>query len=468
MVKSEGIRIRRGDYFLLAILLANLVCGVALIGALRADLSRDVVTGESTLVSSKISAYLWGKILRFTSEVEQGRRPVVNPPVKGDVDAVTVVADLPSEWNFQRIRSGTGEGLTVFMGTPRDLPNRGRVLPLGVLLNGGSKRDRSYAIGTISLADVDGYLVDLRRRGIHCRIVDPEGRTLFGETDGFPVLRDPGSRFEGEAPVMGGAHPREWSLQTFIPDAGSRLPFLPQAALAAFFLLNTAILAFLRQRFILPTEAALAAVAETVEKQGEILPPQASPGYIAGAVNSLLSRCRLEAEEEKRTIRESVERRLQEISDSQKNLLSHHRLTKKMLQSRQADEVFDTLLGGIAEGHGFPGTLIGKVSSDGHLVFRGETDPISGNPLRIPLWHPGSLLARTFWSGNLLHASPRELPHLPEEESILGSSPVLCLPVMRTLKVRCVEAKSCVDRTCPSYYSESMKCWVKRIPQEFF
>ena len=52
----------------------------------------------------------------------------------------------------------------------------------------------------------------------------------------------------------------------------------------------------LRQRFTLPTEAALAAVAETVEKQGEILPPQAPPGYIAGAVNSLLTRCRPEWE----------------------------------------------------------------------------------------------------------------------------------------------------------------------------
>jgi diguanylate cyclase (GGDEF)-like protein len=468
MVKSEGIRIRRGDYFLLAVLLANLVCGVALIGALRADLSKDVVAGESSLVSSKISAYLWGKILRFSSAVEQGRGPVVNPPLKGGAGAVAVVADLPPEWNFQRIRSGTGEGLTVFIGTPQDLPNRGHVLPLGILLDGGSKRDRLYAVGTISLADVDGYLGDLRRRGIFCRIVDPEGRTLFGATVGFPVLRNPGSRFEGEAPVMGGALPREWSLQTFIPDASSRLPVLPQAVLGAFFLLNAAVLVFLRQHFLLPTEAALAAVAETVTKQGEILPPQASPGYIAGAVNSMLSRCRLEAEEEKRSIRESVERRLQEISDSQRNLLSHHRLTKKMLQSRQADEVFDTLLGGIAEGYGFPGTLIGKVSSDGYLVFQAETDPVSGNPLRIPMWHPDSLLARTFWSGNLLHASPRELPHLPEEESILGSSPVLCLPVMRTLKVRCVEAKNCVDRTCPSYYSESMKCWVKRIPQEFF
>jgi hypothetical protein len=266
---------------------------------------------------------------------------------------------------------------------------------------------------------------------------------------------------------MGGALSREWSLQTFIPEASSRLPFLPQAILATFFLLNIAALVFLRQRFILPSEAALATVAETVATQGEILPTQTSPGDIAGAVNSLLSRCRLEVEEEKRSIRESVERRTREISESQKNLLLHHRLTKKMLQSRQADEVFGILLGGVAEGYGFTGALIGKVSADGYLVFQGETDPVSRSPVRIPLWHSGSLLARTFWSENLLHTSPRELPHLPEEESILGSSPVLCLPVRRNLNVRCVEAKNCADRTCPNY-SENLKCWLRTFLPEFF
>jgi diguanylate cyclase (GGDEF)-like protein len=463
------MRIRPGDLFLLAILLANLVCGVGLIGALRADLSKDLVAGETALVSSKISAYLWGKILRFTSAVEQGRGLGENAPVQRNADALTVVGDLPAEWNFQRIRSGTGEGLPVFMGTPRDQPNGGHVLPLGFLVTNGSRKDQRYVIGTVPIADVDGYLGDLRRRGVLCRIVDPEGHTLFGASGGFPARRGSASRFEGETPVMGGALSREWSLQLFIPDAGSRLPFLPQAILATFFLLNMATLVFLRQRFLLPSEAALEAVAVAVAAQGEILPSRAAPGYIAGALNSLLSRCRLEAEEEKRSIRESAESRTREISESQKDLVSHHRLTKKMLQSRQADEVFEILLGGIAEAYGFPGTLIGKVSADGHLVFRGETDPVSGGPLRIPLWHPGSLLARTFWSGgNLLHASPRELPHLPEEDSILGSSPVLCLPVMRNLKVRCVEAMNCTDRTCPSYYSENLKCWVRHISAEFF
>jgi len=468
MSSTEGKRIRPGDLFLLGILLANLACGVGLIGALRADLSKDLVAAESTLASSKISSYLWGKILRFTSAVEQGRRVGEKSPEKWDGDALTVVADLPAGWNFLRLRSGTGEWLPVFMGTPRDRPNRGRVLPLGFLVDGVSRRGRHFVLGSMSLADVDGYLGDLRRKGIHCRIVDPEGNTLLGGAGEFPVPRGSGSRFEGETPVMGGALSGEWSLQTYIPNASSRLPFLPQAILAAFLLLNLAVLAFLRQRFLLPSESALTEVSETIAAQGEILPSRPAPADIAGAVNSLLSRGRLEAEEEKRSILESAERRVREITESRKTLVSHHRLTKKMLQARQADEVFEILLNGVAEGYGFPGALIGNVSGDGYLVFQEESDPASGTPLRIPLWHPGSLLARTFWSGSLLNATPLALPHLPEEESILGSSPVFCLPVMRNMKVNCAEARSCADRTCPNYFSGNLKCWMRHVPPESF
>ena len=469
MMKTAGKPTRPGDLFLLAILLANLVCGVGLIGVLRAYLSKDLVAAESTLASSKVSAYLWGKILRFTTAVEnRGRVGEGAAPVKGKGSALSVVSDLPPEGNFQRIRSGTGEALPVFLGKPRELSNRGHVLPLGFLVAGGARQEPHYVIGAISLADIDGYLEDLRQRGIFCRIVDPEGTPLLGASRGFPARRDSASRFEGEAPLMGGALPRKWTLQMYIPDAGSRLPILPQAILATFFLVNMVTLVFLRQRFILPSEAALEAVSETVVAQGEILPSRAAPAYIAGAVNSLLSRYRLEGEEEKRSIRETTERRLREISDSQRNLLWHHRLTKKMLQSRQADEVFEILLGGVTEGYGFPGSLIGKVSPDGYLVFQGETDPVSGSPLRIPLWNPGSLLARTFWSGNLFHTSPRELAHLPEEESILGSFPVLCIPVMRNLQVNRVEAKSCPERTSSNFQSENLKCWLKKVPPEFF
>ena len=468
MTKTDGRRTRTGDRFLLAILLANLVCGVGLIGILRSDLSKDLVAAETTLTSAKISSYLWGKILRFTSAVEQGKKTGEGGSFTADGDTFRVVRDLPVEWNFQRILSGTGETLPVFMGTPQDLPNRGHVLPLGFLVVGGSGRDRFYLVGTSSLTDVDGYLADLRRRGILCRVVDAEGRILFGAEGEFPAPGGSGTRFVGEGPLMGGALSREWSVRTFIPNAGSRLPFLPQAILATFFLLNLLMLLFLRRRFFLPAEAALEGMENILARQGEILPAQVSPDQVAEAVRNLLSRFRLELEEEKRSIGEDAERRIREISESQKDLLSHHRITKKMLQSRVADEVFEILLGGVTEGYGFHGALIGKVSADGYLVFQGGLDSVTGSPLRIPLWHPGSLLARTFWSGNLFHASPMELPHLPEEEEILGASSVLCLPVMRNLKIRRAETMSCADRSCPNFHSEDLRCWLRKIPPEFF
>jgi len=40
--------------------------------------------------------------------------------------------------------------------------------------------------------------------------------------------------------------------------------------------------------------------------------------------------------------------------------------------------------------------------------------------------------------------------------------------VTRNVKVSCVEAKNCSDRSCPSFYSENFKCWMRQIPPEFF
>jgi len=196
MPRSDGKRIRTGDFFLLGILLANLVCGVGLIGAMRADLSKDLVAAESTHASSTISSFLWAKILRFTSAVEQGRRVGEKSPGKWDGVAMTVVADLPAGWNFQRLRSGTGGWLPVFMGAPRDLPNRGPALPLGFLVAGGSRRNQHFVIGSMSLADVDGYLGDLRGKGSIAESSIPK-ETPCGEGPGssrVPAIPHPGSR----------------------------------------------------------------------------------------------------------------------------------------------------------------------------------------------------------------------------------------------------------------------------------
>ena len=39
---------------------------------------------------------------------------------------------------------------------------------------------------------------------------------------------------------------------------------------------------------------------------------------------------------------------------------------------------------------------------------------------------------------------------------------------MRNLKPRTVESPSYADRTCPNFYSENLKCWLRQISAEFF
>ncbi|GAB4230505.1 MAG: hypothetical protein OHK0028_04970 [Deltaproteobacteria bacterium] len=461
-------RVRSGDLFLAAILLANFVFGIALLLWLRSDLASDLVTAEATIVSSKVDAYLWGKIVRFTETAGKDGFSRGTTTQSGEPGAPAVADDIPAGWNFQRIRSGTGEWLPVFIGTPRDTSNGTGVLPIGFLFSESRGRER-FVYGGVSLGDLSGYLRDLKSRGIYCRIVDSGGSPLFGSDEGFPAGGATMPAGSVAKPLLSGGLVRDWSVQVRIPDAGSRLPVLPQAGLFGFFLLNGITLVVLRRKFLSPQVSALQSVTEVLVAQGELLPASPRPEYIAGAVLGLLSRSRREAEEESRVLEETSQRRIRDMADFQKNLMYHHRLTKKMLQCRKTEEVFDILLSGIVEGFGFQGTLLGTVSDDAHLVFRGESDPVSGTPLRVPLWHPGSLLARTFWStATLQQDSPLDLPHLPEEEIILGKTPIFIFQVMKNIKVRCSETKNCGDHACPNYYSENMKCWLRQIPKDFF
>ena len=456
-------RVRTGDLALAAILLANFAAGVALLIWFRSDLATDLVRVETTGVVSKVDAYLWGKILRFAGAVGKDgvrRESALHPETAGS--STGSAGEVPPGWNFQRIRSGTGEWLPVFLGTPRD-----GMLPIGVFLPGGSGRGR-FVQGSESLADLSMFLRDLKSRGIHCRIVDAEGTRLFGSDEGFPAGAGMQPGGSGTMPLLSGGLARNWLVQVQIPDAESRIPVLPQAILAGVFLLNGAGLVFLYRKFLSPAVKALQSVTETLVAQGELLPASPGPEYVAGAVLGLLSRSRAEAEKEKKDLEETLQRRIRDLSEFQKNLMAHHRLTKKMLQCRKSGEVFDILLSGIVENYGFQDTLFGTVSDDAHLEFRRESDLLSGASVRVPLWHPGSVLARTFWStGTLQHDSAQELPHLPVEEEILGNGPFFILQVIKNIKTRCSEMKNCGDHACPSYYAENLKCWLRKVPKEF-
>src|SRR4030067_585078 len=68
---------------------------------------------------------------------------------------------------------------------------------------------------------------------------------------------------------------------------------------------------------------------------------------------------RAEIEGERGKTREEQEQRFREISEAHNDLLTHHRLTKKMLQSYRATDVFETLLKGVREGFGLTGAVLG-------------------------------------------------------------------------------------------------------------
>ncbi len=461
-------RFLSGDLFLVAVLIVNFIVAALLLGWMRADLMRDLVASEARIVSSKIDTHLWGKILLFTAAVENGGERAESLPFPGAIGKVTVTDELPSRWNFQRLHSGTGEWLPVYLGVSADPAVRGSVLRLAFHTTTPPGKGR-FVSGDVSAADIHGDLRDLEVRGVFSRIVDFEGASVFGSGKGITDKNGSPIRPMGTYPLLSRALSRDWSVEIAVPDAGTRLPILPQAVLFSFFLLNAFAIVYIRQRYLKPSASAVAEVSKVLASQGELLPDNPDPGYVVGAVQSLLARSRNTAEEEKKVFSDDLERRIRDLSESQKQLVAHHRITKKMLQCRQSSEVFQVYLSGIVDSYGFHDALIGTIGEGGYLQFHGEPDPLSGVSLKVPLWNPQSLLARTFWSGsNCLHESPTDIPHIKEEEIIIGYLPVLLLPLMKNIKVRCAETKHCGDQSCPNFFSENMKCWVRYVPKEKF
>jgi diguanylate cyclase (GGDEF)-like protein len=465
-LKKEGVRARFGEAVVVAVLVANFALGAALIVALRADMARDLLEDQGSRVSAKVGEYLWGKIVLFTTAFgEDGRSRAKGALPPGIVAVPSILDRMPPEAKFRKLRSATGEWLPVFVGLPEEAPGGDPGLPVAFRAFPAGAGER-FVVGAISLGDLEGYLEEQHRHGIHCRLVDASGNHLFGDRGDFPRSE---MGLVGATPVLDGILPGGWFLQLRIPGISSRLPFLPQAFLACVIMGNALTLLFLRRRFLVPHRRAVRAIRETLAEQGESIPSRTEPASVADGVRKAFDRHRAEMAEERRRLAEGAEKRIGEMTQLQRNLVLHHKITKRMLQAREVEEVFQALLVGISEGYGFQGAVAGRVSREGHIVFPGEADRVTGVPVRVPLWDPGSLLARTFWAGsNALLQSPADLPHLPEEDAVVGGAPAYIMPVMRTPKARCADVRNCGNRSCPSFSSENLRCWMRRVPQAAF
>src|SRR3989304_5555945 len=173
-------------------------------------------------------------------------------------------------------------------------------------------------------------------------------------------------------------------------------------------------------------------------------------------------RAEIAAEMEKS--KEDQEQRFREIAEAHSDLLTHHKLTKKMLQSYRATDVFETLLNGVREGFGFTGAVLGVLEEKGTIVFRSAGNGEGRPGERIPCWEEESLLARTIWSGNpVMIPSLDGQRHTGEDRAILGEGPAFLAPVTKKPSRKCSDVIVCGLVECPAYHLLDAKCWIEGL-----
>jgi diguanylate cyclase (GGDEF)-like protein len=235
------------------------------------------------------------------------------------------------------------------------------------------------------------------------------------------------------------------------------------AAAGAFALLAGILLPLVRA-YLISTEGALRRVADAVLSHGGDLPVLADPWVVANAAKGRLDRYRTDIAAAGAEAKEDHERQIREITEAHKDLLTHHKFTKKMLQSHQAIEVFHTLLKGVRDGLGFTGTNLGVIDEKGDLVFEVTGNGDDRAAIRIPCWGEESLLARTVWRGNtLLVSSLNGQRHSREDRAILGEGETFLVPVVRKPARKCSDVKDCGNPECPVYDLEDARCWIEGI-----
>ncbi|NJD63549.1 MAG: GGDEF domain-containing protein [Deltaproteobacteria bacterium] len=216
-------------------------------------------------------------------------------------------------------------------------------------------------------------------------------------------------------------------------------------------------------RYVKPSDYAVDRLADTLREHGSALPGNsADPLSAAEAVKNRLDRYAVELSEQSREQQAAKDRRVEDLSKAHRDLLTHHKCTKKMLQSFRIDEVFETLLSGVRDGLEFRGAILGTVDRDGVLTFHDDTDLEGRKLTRIPSWNERSLLARTLWGGNsLICQGLDEHPHTAEDLGLLGTGPFYLFSILRKQSATCAEIKSCGNVDCSAYLSAEARCWVE-------
>lgn len=210
-----------------------------------------------------------------------------------------------------------------------------------------------------------------------------------------------------------------------------------------------------------PAGKAMEILSEALPRHGEPIPPGGDLLAIARGTRDRLERYAAELAEAERLRKINADKRLDEMTEAHRDLLTLHRCTKLMLQSQHTEEVFDVFRNGVRDGFGFHGAILGMIDREGELVFRGEAD-LDGRPqIRIPAYDDKSLLARTLWSGQAVLISSLDGHDVTvDDRSVLLETPAFLLPVTRRQTRKCSDVKHCGNIKCTAYLNIGVRCWI--------
>lgn len=241
-------------------------------------------------------------------------------------------------------------------------------------------------------------------------------------------------------------------------------PVVLRVALAAFGLVAGMLLLLLRSH-LLAAERAVEVLAESVRFRVTETPDLRTPKTVARRDSSGTPDPLPEEGVEPDLSSFHMEERLRQISSGHRDLLVHHRYTKRMLQSLRHEEILEILLEGVRDGLGFPGAILGTRDTGGTLFFRNDTPQAGGESLKIASWEEKSLVARTFWSGaSLLVPFLQRHEHTEEDRLLVGEGVSFLVPVYKKSNRKCSDLKNCTHLDCPVYGVEGPRCWIEGRP----
>ena len=410
-------------------------------------------------VANKVVSTIWNSsvnILDYQEEILSGRLDELPknmfplPPEKaGNERAKANVDEIPLTDH---------SGISIYLGTPEQVPPQGLLLPFFFHLPGGE-----VTSGWAALPGLNNYFNELKREDILIKISGREqgniifDSTLKGEESLFNQLIHDHIKLEEKLDSFG------ISVEIIATHGAIPIPLTPQIFIIACYLVFVVFLVIVHGKIVKPSSMALDLLRENLKHLELDCEEKVLRENIYLYVNSLISAHKKLEDGYNETLarlEDAEGETLEDLKKNNKELLIHHSVTKKMIKALNYESIVPTLKDGIRE-LGFKDILWGEFQEESKSLRFILDKPANGkSSMIISLLDDRNFLSRVAWSGEH-HFLPSidSLRLQSDEEVLIGELPTLIIPVVKNSRTKCYDHFKCRATDCKSYMAEYARCW---------